>query len=1111
MFSIQKFFIFITAALFVILPVGVDAQTLPSGLTLEEFQSLVEESGIDSPITSLEDLDSLTPEDIAALSLPEEFGQEGLVNCFDRYNFGSVQVQVDATLSSVIPGGTVTFVGNIINENEYPVVDASVYVKIFKTDEGNISSNAFDVVDQFFVKENVALAANEHQSVNFSWDVPRFARAGEYQVATFVVADKKWNLLGLPFTDDVVGNTADFRVNTKKTTGVYFDKDSVEINGEDYRFAKFPPEFENDEEIVLTANLVNTTNTDHLVSLSWKLHEWDGLEEENIVDKETESIRVPARSGTEVSFTTTMNDYPVYYLVGEILHGDAKSLIGPRFVRKGTHIGRLNFPALTSFPLEKGEEVDLFSCMHVAGDENIENSTIVLTVTTPDGEPIHSFEWRGTLTPRMMGVVSTFTPADDYDYVLLQAELYDRNNLTDTSVLEYDCVEIDSLLCTPAGGLGDGVGDIILTIFLLLLIVAIAMLVHKYLESKNLKRSLLTLLVIFLGVTLFGQGVEAKSVVWGDVASSFTKDSPSAGGVNWLYFDTITSLQYSATLYDLSTGASINDGSTLSVGDTFELHIKDHEREDVSWFISGGYVACPYGDFVEEWSDNPASGGLPSEERGSVASIVSEFFDFDETLLLDCENRASEDILSIPYGVPGLDGTYDMAVVVKEPGLGIQGEGPIECVPVDEGLYGWNRLSCTVTGEGDIDVSVNFGNTYAQYRMRLSGMSTLSGFAAYQGIIPTMGDFFPINTTIFDWAFGSPSSYSDTLLRNRLSEEGYDIDDYCIYPETSGHVVEVPPQSVNLSFSAVSGNNPPLAPTITGPGTLAEGDEISLDIISTDEDGDDIRYGVDWDSDGNIDDWTPGVDYVSSGTSQSSSFTPGVGEFTAGEHTITVFAQDDKSAISPSSTHTITIEELPEPELIFLITDDEDEDGDGTNYTANSTVTVGVGHVPTFAWQTLNASQCIADSSEGDFVGDKNPLGGTAVGLVTRADETPRTYSVDCLGTDGVTYVGKEITLVIETPEDPDPTPALTAACTVLTDPVVVRQEAVFTATPNSTECPTCTYTWSNSSETSDTLTRRYPTIGDKTITLSITDGGITEVGSCAFKVQSRSFNPSEF
>ena len=74
------------------------------------------------------------------------------VNCFDFYKFGSVVVNVDPIVRTIQPGGVVQFKGQIINNNAYPIVDGSVYVKIFREESQN-RVNALPLVDQFVAKE----------------------------------------------------------------------------------------------------------------------------------------------------------------------------------------------------------------------------------------------------------------------------------------------------------------------------------------------------------------------------------------------------------------------------------------------------------------------------------------------------------------------------------------------------------------------------------------------------------------------------------------------------------------------------------------------------------------------------------------------------------------------------------------------------------------------------------------------------------------------------------------------------------------------------------------------------------------------------------------------
>jgi hypothetical protein len=137
----------------------------------------------------------------------------GAVNCFDYYRFGSVQVHLTAPVSSAVSGSSITFSGEITNDNPYPIVDGSLYVRVFKSRGSTIDGNGPDVVAQFLVKSGIAIPANGSAPVSFSWKVPSYAESGDYSLATFFTTSRKFNLLGLSFTDDVVGNTVPFSVS----------------------------------------------------------------------------------------------------------------------------------------------------------------------------------------------------------------------------------------------------------------------------------------------------------------------------------------------------------------------------------------------------------------------------------------------------------------------------------------------------------------------------------------------------------------------------------------------------------------------------------------------------------------------------------------------------------------------------------------------------------------------------------------------------------------------------------------------------------------------------------------------------------------------------------
>src|SRR3989344_4986366 len=138
----------------------------------------------------------------------------GLANCFDYYHFGSVQAKLDANAQSTIAGGAVTFSGILENSNPYPVVDGTLYVKIFRYPKGTFDTrNGPDAVDQFIALDGISIPANGSVPASFSWKIPAYAMSGDYAAAMYYTTEHKFNLLGLTFTDDVTGNTFRFKVS----------------------------------------------------------------------------------------------------------------------------------------------------------------------------------------------------------------------------------------------------------------------------------------------------------------------------------------------------------------------------------------------------------------------------------------------------------------------------------------------------------------------------------------------------------------------------------------------------------------------------------------------------------------------------------------------------------------------------------------------------------------------------------------------------------------------------------------------------------------------------------------------------------------------------------
>jgi len=107
----------------------------------------------------------------------------------------------------------------------------------------------------------------------------------------------------------------------------------------------------------------------------------------------------------------------------------------------------------------------------------------------------------------------------------------------------------------------------------------------------------------------------------------------------------------------------------------------------------------------------------------------------------------------------------------------------------------------------------------------------------------------------------------------------------------------------NVTVTAIS-NSIPTAPTITGPISLSTGVNGTYAFTATDADGNQIRYGIDWDMDGMADEWLPaGVAYVNSGVSQSTTHSWA----TTGVKTFQALTQDTPGINSSWTPYTVTV------------------------------------------------------------------------------------------------------------------------------------------------------------------------------------------------------------
>lgn len=433
----------------------------------------------------------------------------------------------------------------------------------------------------------------------------------------------------------------------------------------------------------------------------------------------------------------------------------------------------------------------------------------------------------------------------------------------------------------------------------------------------------------------FVQSVSAKSVSWSDTApKSFgycwnnsreeVNDGDCEGWVAALENPNVT-ITYAADIYNADTNALISDGATIPTGTRIRFQPKGYADSDISWFGTGHSSDSPNG----HWVSNAGRLARACEAQDYVGTV-------NVTRVMD---------VYIPLSVN--PPSTNVSLTGSTAGLSNQGGN----------VY-------RVDSPGSIVARVNFDSTYAKYYYRYFD----------HGIPPSIasgcfGNNHPLKTgTVADMCFSF--GFGPGLCLKGISGE-------------TDYTLSVPAQNIPFNLTVVSGNNPPNPPTITGPNTGMVSSPYTFNFTATDPDGDQVKYYVDWDNNGSIDQGNPYDNLVNSGQSVAMDHT----WITAGTYTFQALTQDSKGANSGWAQYTITVNAGPPAPTANLTINGSD-----------GPLNVVSGTALNLSWTSANATSCTAWGA-GWGAGGAVAITGTSSTTANASD----TYILSC--TNGTTTV----------------------------------------------------------------------------------------------------------
>jgi Fibronectin type III domain len=872
------------------------------------------------------------------------------LNCFDYYTFGSVQVNLQPTLAQTVPGSTLTFTGALWNANPYPVLDGTLYVKIFHrnnttADQGDGS----EVVDQFIIQEGVTVAASSTIPLQYEWKVPVNAQGGEYYAAYFFTTAKQYNLMGLSFTDDVVGNQAPFIVTAENNIAKLSKVDTT-VNEKDYDFSSVYPHFPIGETVVIKTTITNPSAEAKTLPLQWNQYAWDAMNEDNLRFTKTEVITLAPNETKEVSYEVQFQRESVVYVVATTQDNEAKSILNIRYVRDGVEETRINFSGLTTFPLAKDTQQTFFACAHSTNMPVVPGNILTLTLKDKSGAVIHEYKYEGDISIVGGGFGETFSPTKNINYATLTTTLERNGVMVEEVVQTYDCATIDPNSCLPEDikvtSLSDYFKTHIMNILLigglvLLVIAAMVFLIRKrrnHIDASQIKMTTPLLLLFFVTLGMF-YGVESVSAqyTWGFTPNSVTGPVAASRPVGTY------ATQAELNSLDTTNSVCLNCLSGLNAASTLGLTQSDFDR-----FANLGtgyyFVPVPHPSNPNKYAwiggvgsvSNAYLLGQPMNFVSSVRSVPSTDnfevcgFPMSSLAFSSSANNGNTTGAGGGSGVPCT--TYTPAPTAS-----------ISANPINIDLGNTTRLTWTSENAEYCDI------TSVDESGRLIGGDWFF-FMASSGSV----DVSPVVNTRY------------RVICTKFTWQGLNA----IFQSSAPDYV-----TVTVNNSVV--NTVPNPPTISGPTTGQINTSYTFNIAGTDPDGNTLRYGLDLNGDDSVDQWLPGSGYVNSGTAQNSNriWT------SVGTYTFRALTQDSNGANSGWTTHTITITAAPAPTADLTINGSNGP----INVAKNATINLN--------WTSANAASCTKWGGAWGS-GQAIPLSGSDTTVVTATTD----YMINCGG-----------------------------------------------------------------------------------------------------------------
>lgn len=242
----------------------------------------------------------------------------------------NVVVDLQSVLHSSAPDSQLGITAVMKNNNEGPVRDGVLYVRVYKDASPNDPER---FVDSFVAVRGVDIAAGGTSERTFTWRVPVDAVQAKYHLrGSLVYPDRPFistpvaienGAMSLPIVSNVQGS-------------VYIDPQNIVVNGVRRTDSVSASTFVSKQDVTVEIQVINTSSVPYDGTLTWRLYkDKESPLSETPLKASTSDVRIHPHSSATVTYTIPRPDQQTYALDAQLVRGmTSQSVIGLSLVNE---------------------------------------------------------------------------------------------------------------------------------------------------------------------------------------------------------------------------------------------------------------------------------------------------------------------------------------------------------------------------------------------------------------------------------------------------------------------------------------------------------------------------------------------------------------------------------------------------------------------------------------------------------------------------------------------------------------------------------------------------------------------------------------------------------